>query len=209
MAKRKTMNLKTEIREVANPDRWDRSHGTFISGRACIDGAEALALEMDRGWGIDRLRLLVPPEVREKFDRQRYLFAQAIHNGDLEAVRRESARMTAAYMACDRIAREQGESMLASEVMEVALADGTVAVIVPDAQRAALVRPEGRRVVVYTLEEIGQILGHRNLNALASVKQVWPGATVTAARPVQDPLRQIDYLSGLDTPFDDEIKIAR
>ena len=43
---------------------------------------------MEAKWGCDRLRLLVGPELREKFDRQRYLLNQAIWHGDLEAVRR-------------------------------------------------------------------------------------------------------------------------
>jgi len=207
MPKRKVVKLTTEIREVSNPDRWDRSHGTYIAGRAFINGADAVAVEMERYWGVDRLRLLVTPEVREKFDRQRYLFNQAISNGDLESVRRESTRMIAGWMACNKIALTAGAKRLEREVIEVGLDDGMTAAIVPDAIRASLVRAEGRQVTIYTYEEIGRILsGHSLVN---KVKATWPGAQVVAAKAVQDPLRAIDKPTGFDTPFDDEIKIAR
>lgn len=207
MAKRKSMTITTEIKQVTNPDRWDRSHGTFISGRAFIDGADAVAVEMERYWGVDRLRLLVPPEVREKFDRQRYLFSQAILNGTLQEVQRESTRMIAGWMACNKIAIGLGATHLPLEVFEVTLEDNTVAAIVPDIQRAALVQAEGRGVAVYTHFEIGRILSQYKL--VNKTKLTWPGATVVAAKAPVDPLRAIDRPTGFDTPFNDEIKIAR
>jgi len=206
MAKR-VKKLTTEIREVSNPDRWDRSHGTYLAGRGFIDGADAVAVEMERYWGVDRLRLLVPPEVREKFDRQRYLFNKAITNGDLEEVRRESTRMIAGWMACNKIALAAGAKRLEREVIEVGLDDGTTAAIVPDAIRASLVRAEGRQVTIYTHEEIGRILSSHSL--VGKVKATWPGAQVIRSVLPDDPLRKIDRPTGFDTEFDDEIKIAR
>jgi hypothetical protein len=41
---------------------------------------------MERKWGCDRLRLLVSTEMREKFDRQRYLFDAAVWHGDLRGM---------------------------------------------------------------------------------------------------------------------------
>jgi hypothetical protein len=203
MAKRKAMNLKTDIREVSNPDRWDRSHGTFISGRAFIDGADAVAVEMERYWGVDRLRLLVSPEVREKFDRQRYLFNQAIQNGTLQDVQKESTRMIAGWMACNKIAIDAGAKHMPLEVVEIGLDDGTVAAIVPDAVRADLVRREGRAITIYTHAEIAHLLMEHAL--VAKVKVTFPGATVVAARKKGDPLRGIDRPTGFDTPFDDGV----
>jgi hypothetical protein len=74
---------------MASDKSWARTPGTYIAGRAYIDGADETAAEMEAKWGCDRLRLLVGPELREKFDRQRYLLNQAIWHGELEAVRRE------------------------------------------------------------------------------------------------------------------------
>ncbi len=180
---------------------WARSHGTYIAGRAYLDGADETASEMEAKWGCDRLRLLVSPELREKFDRQRYLLNQAMWHGELEEVKRESGRMVAAYMALDREAETAGAAPLAPVVWETTLADGTVAAIVADAAQAHAVVGEGRKVAVYTLEEIGRLLS--NYSETVTAKLVFPGATVTAVRrSVEDPLKAIH-----DTkePLDDEI----
>jgi hypothetical protein len=141
-------------------------------------------------WGADRLRLLVSPELREKFDRQRYLFNQAIWHGELEKVRRESGRMVNAWMALDRAAESAGASKLSCEVWEIALADGSVAAIVPTDSHAALVNAEGRQVAVYTLEEIGRLLSAQP--HIAKTKEVFPGATVISVRrSVEDPLHAV------------------
>src|SRR5258708_6557656 len=93
---------------MATEHSWARSAGTYIAGRAYLDGADETAAEMEAKWGCDRLRLLVGPELREKFDRQRYLLNQAIWHGELEEVRRESNRMVAAWLALDRAAESAG-----------------------------------------------------------------------------------------------------
>ena len=104
-----------------------------------IGEADRLASEMEQVWGVGRLRLLVSPHLREKFDRQRYLFNQAIWHGDLEAVRTQSARLIAAWVALDKFAVGADEPSLSPEVWEVRLEDGTVAAIVrsPEEARAA------------------------------------------------------------------------
>lgn len=188
---------------VANPDRWDRSHGTYLTGRAAIDGADAIAVEMEAYWGVGRLRLLVPAELREKFDRQRYLFNQAIQNGNLEAVVTQSKRMVTGWMVCNQVAIKAGAKRLDPQVWEVALESGQVVAIVPDSHRAALVMSEGRAVMIYTLEEVGRMLGS-SLFALEAKKH-WPGATVEKIRVPADPLNAIDRPTGFDTPFDDGV----
>ena len=89
---------------IVNSRAWDQSHGTYISGRAALDGVDQAAVEMERKWGCDRLRLLVSRELREKFDRQRYKLAAAIHHGELIDVQRESGRMLLAWSALDAVA---------------------------------------------------------------------------------------------------------
>jgi hypothetical protein len=174
---------------MATEHSWARSPGTYIAGRAYLDGADETAAEMEVKWGCDRLRLLVNPELREKFDRQRYLLNQAIWHGELEAVRRESNRMVSAWLALDRSATEAGKAKLAPNVWEVPLADGSVAAIVPDDASAHAVG-EGRKVSVFTLEEIGRLLS--NYPDIAKAKLTFPGATVTAVRrSVEDPLKAI------------------
>jgi hypothetical protein len=179
-----------DSRPFGNSHSWARTNGTYISGRAYVDGADETASEMEAKWGCDRLRLLVEPELREKFDRQRYLFNQAVWHGDLEAVRREAQRMVNAWLALDRAAVAAGKQPLAPTVWEVPLEDGTVAAIVPDDAHAHAVVGEGRKVSVFTLEEIGRLLS--NYPDIAKAKLVFPGATITAVRrSVDDPLHAV------------------
>lgn len=190
---------------------WAATNGMYIAGRAYIDGADQAAAEMEAKWGCDRLRLLVSSELREKFDRQRYLFNQAIWHGDLEAVRREAWRMVNAWQALDRAAAADGKQPLDPQVWEIPLIDpgmpddpdraAYVAAIVPDAACAGRVVADGRKVVVYTLEEIGRLLA--NYPQIAKAKAVFPGAEIVAVRrSVDDPLDAID---DTDKPLNDPI----
>ncbi len=203
-----------QISPMSSPNSWSRTHGTYIAGRAYLDGADETAAEMEAKWGCDRLRLLVSPELREKFDRQRYLLNQAIWHGDLEGVRREANRMVTAWTVLDRAATAAGKQPLDPQVWEVTLGEADagdggptgdgkaiVAAIVPDHDHARAVQADGRHVVVFTLEEIGRLLTEHRMVARAKV--VWPGATVTTVRrSVDDPLNAIDDTS---RPLDDEI----
>ena len=134
----------------ADERTWARSHGTYIAGRAWLDEADATAAAMEVKWGVDRLRLLVGLELREKFDRQRYLLNQAIWHGELEDVRRESGRAVKAWLALDAAATEAGATPLDPLVWEVAVGTGDdvhVVAIVPDnahAHRGHCARPQGR-----------------------------------------------------------------
>jgi hypothetical protein len=181
---------------------WARSPGTYIAGRAYLDGADETASEMEAKWGCDRLRLLVSPELREKFDRQRYLLNQAIWHGELEEVKREAGRMVAAWLALDRAAASNGAKPLSPQVWEIPLEDGTVAAIVPDSASAHAVTGEGRKVSVFTLEEIGRLLS--SYPDIAKAKLVFPGATITAvSRSVEDPLKAVhDTKEPIDRPID-------
>jgi len=193
---------KTDPAPIVNPNGWDISHGTYLSGRAHLDGVDALAAEMEAKWGCDRLRLLVTPELREKFDRQRYRLAAATRNGDLETLRQECLRMTTAWRTLDAAAQVAGAGTLAPEVLEVTLSDGVVAAIVRDNVEAHKIVAEGRNVVVYTLEEIGRLIDLAP--GVLKAKLVFPGATVTAVRKsVPDPLDAIRHATDFDDPLDD------
>lgn len=180
---------------------WAQSHGTYLAGQAFIDEADKLAAAAESRWGCGRLRLLVGPELREKFDRQRYLFNQAVWHGELEDVRREASRMCTAWRALEVEAERLGAGKLDPNVMEVVLSDGRVAAIVPDNDHARLVRHEDRRMDVYTLEEIARLLD--GFPGLAQVKESFPGAEVVAARrSIDDPLETIhDTSDGLEESF--------
>jgi hypothetical protein len=180
---------------------WDRSHGTYIAGRAYADEADHTAAQMEQKWGADRLRLLVGPELREKFDRQRYLYNQAIWHGDLEAVRQQSMRMVKAWLALDKEADKRCQPRLNLRVIEFGMDDGSVVAIVPDNAAAGLVQADGRKMAVYTADEIKRLLA--GFPSLAKAKQVFPGASITAVgQNIGDPL---DKIGTSDKPLDEEL----
>lgn len=107
--------------------------------------------------------------------------------------------MERAWRALDAAANAAGAGKLDDMVWEIALEDGRVAAIVPEAGHAARVQAEGRRVSVYTLDEIARLLS--GFPALAEAKVIWPGAVVTAVRrTIGDPL---DAIPDTEAPLDD------
>ena len=196
--------VKEVPRPLGSPQSWARTPGTYISAQSHIDGVDQLAHQMELRWGAGRLRLLVDTSLREKFDRQRYLLNQAIWHGDLEAVRRETSRMAAAWMALDRAAMAAHAPVMSPEVWEVRLKDGSVAAIVRDDANVEPILTSGRKLVVYRLSEIGRILSHHG--AVTEAKLAFPGATVEAVRAIGDPLDAFaDTAAGLDDEIQDDI----
>jgi len=190
------------IEPIVNPKAWDNSHGTYISGRAALDGVDAAAVAMERKWGCDRLRLLVPQDLREKFDRQRYRLAAAIHGGELIDVQRESQRMLLAWSALDASATAAGAPPIAPNVWEVPLPDGSVVALVHDAAEAHKVVAENREMAVYTLDEIGRMLA--TYPGTLKAKLMWPGAKVVRVeKTIGDPLDAIRQAASFNDPIDD------
>jgi hypothetical protein len=113
--------------------------------------------------------------------------------------------MTKAWIALDRAAEALGASKLPTGVWEVTLADGTVAVLSRYRGATRITEPDrdGRRVAHYSLEEIGTMLS--NYRDVVTVKEAFPGATVTAIRrqSIGSPLDGFRDGRSLDDPIDD------
>jgi hypothetical protein len=169
---------------------WSHSNATYLAGRAALDPADSLAGEMETKWGCGRLRLLVSNELREKFDRQRLKLNHAVWHGTLVDIQREAARMITAYRRLDQEATANGALAIARlhyPILEAVLADGSVAVIVPDNVAAHEILHQDRRCHIYTAEEIARLID--GYPGLAKIKHSFPGATVTAVRrSVSDPM---------------------
>ena len=180
---------------------WSRTPGSYLAGRAALDEPDHLAAQMETKWGCGRLRLLVSTELRERFDRQRLKLNEALWRGTLQDVLREAPRMATAWRVLDKAAEQAGAKPLDLRVMEAVLANGSIAVIVPDNMQAHLVAHENRRCQIYTLEEIARLLD--GYPGLARIKETFPGATVTAVRrSVDDPLDTLPTeLLDEDIPF--------
>ena len=200
----KVKETYSDTRPLGSPKSWANSHGTYLSGQAAIDGADHEAITQENKWGAGRLRLLVETELRERFDKQRFKLNAAIWHGDLQELQREAQRMIIAWKALDRAAEAAGASGLATGVWEVALPDGTVAAIVQDHADIKNVIQEGRQLVIYTLDEIGVMLG--NYREVVQVKDVFPGARVEAIRhTIDDPLDGIRDGRCLEDTLNDDM----
>lgn len=175
---------------------WHASNAMYLAGQAVLDEADAIGSAMERKWGVDRLRLLVSTEIRERFDRQRLKLDMAIRQGELEDVRREAGRMVMAWRFLDQEATAAGHPVLDPQVWEFVLPDGSVAAIVRDRASLALTRRDSRAMAVYTLDEITRLLSA--FPAVAKAKELWGGAEVVAVREPRDPLEGIE-------DFDDSI----
>ncbi len=169
---------------------WSATQGGFLAGQEAIDTLDLVALECERKFGAGRLRLLVPEELRTRFDSQRKKTDDAITKGELEDVLRESRRMILAWQTLDKVASENPANFLPATIFEIAMEDGTVLQIVKESSMAGMQAAEnvqqGRRVAMYTLEEVGRILS--KFPTLYAVKDYFPGATVTGIRQtIADP----------------------
>lgn len=180
---------------------WAATPAMYIGGQAEIDEVDIVASAMEKKWGVDRLRLLVGVELREKFDRQRFLFNKAIWHGDLEDVRQQSRRMIAAWRALDRKATEMGAEGLSPVVWEIPLPDGTVAALIRENGDTRKIKSDGRQMLVFTVEEIGRLI--HALPTVMAVKETFNGATITASRVnIADPLNEV---SAGDFDLDDPL----
>lgn len=191
--------------EVIFPD-WSLTNGTYLTGVESIGEMDRVAAEMEAKWGCDRLRLLVPLELRERFDRQRLLVNQAIWHGELEDLRQATARMVKAWRAADRAAEAAGAGPLVPEVWECSLSSGVVVAVVRTDADMQAVRPDGRAVAVWSLEELVRMI-EAFPDLLAKAKASFPGITVTkVGMSVSDPLQAVpDTSRGLDKRLDDPI----
>ena len=87
-----------------------------------VEDVDQVALAMERKWGIDRLRLLVPVELRARFDAQKDRLDQAIASNLEDHVRVQAQGMVRAWEAVDRAAVDAGNSPLCPEVWELQVA---------------------------------------------------------------------------------------
>ena len=191
--------LPKERRRDSAP--WQKTYGTYVTGQAWVDEVKLCAERMEQKWGAGRLRLMVGPELRDKFDRQRYMFNQALYHGSLEDVRVQCRRMITGWGALDRAADEMGLERLPVNAWEVSGEAGTVHVIVRTLDDAIDYRKGRQNVAIYTLDEIAVLLDAQGL--LGAAKAAFPDAEVIMVqRSVGDAL---DDIEGTQNDLDDDI----
>jgi hypothetical protein len=124
--------------------------------QAMVEDVDQVALAMERKWGIDRLRLLAPVELRARFDLQKDRLDQAIASDLEDHVRVQAEAMARAWQVIDRAAIEAGNSPLRPEVWECRLPDTREVVsLVRTEAEAHLVAAQGR---VFTLAQVAAMI---------------------------------------------------
>lgn len=124
--------------------------------QAMVEDVDQVVVAMERKWGIDRLRLLVPVDLRARFDVQKDRFDQAIASNLEDHVSVQTQGMMRAWEAVDRAAMEAGHSPLRTEVWELLLPDtGEVVSLVRTEAEAHHVVAPGR---VFTLAQIAVLI---------------------------------------------------
>lgn len=186
------------VSEQTKVGPWAKTPESYFHGHACIQAVDILAHEMNKKWGVDRLRLLVGPDLQARFDTQRWKLNEAIEKGSNEQIQVESQRTMNAYRALDKAATEFGHAMLDPKMLEI-YQDGKVLCVVETHADASRVKNDGRAKVVLSLVEIVSLLEH--YQAAVDVLAAFPGARVTSTRRLDDPVEGIKW-KGL---IDDEI----
>lgn len=160
---------------------WAASEGSCARARALIDEADEVEAEMVRKWGAGRLRLVVPPAARERYDQRRADFERAITTGDLADVEDASAWWIKAQRGCDEIAEAHGADPIEPVVWEHTLPSGETIAIVRTWAELVHLHVEGRRVTAYTLAQVAEAL---HALSLPTPAEQHDGAEVL--RPVRD-----------------------
>ena len=166
---------------------WAGETPTWLAGRAALDEADALAIELERKWGCGRLRLVVPPELRARFDSQRWKLLQAQWHGGLEDVVREASRMAKAWRALDVAAEAAGIAPLSPEIWELSLPDGAVVAITRSRAEAHHLANDPRFVVTYTLSDIAELI-EKHGPYFARPRKHTGDKVTPQAREIDDPL---------------------
>ena len=158
--------------------------------KAILDGVDETARQMERKWGVGRLRLLVDDALRAKFDAQKAKLDAAIATGQVIYIRAQAEGMRRAWQVLDRAASDAGAQPLAAEVWECVLPpSGEVGSIVPHRAEAHHV---ARECEVWTLAEVG-VLIERMGDQVRQVRRTFPGAAVVDVRPREPPPPPIDW----------------
>ncbi|MCK6417944.1 MAG: hypothetical protein L6Q57_03270 [Alphaproteobacteria bacterium] len=168
--------------------------------KAITDGVDFIASEMERKWGIGRLRLLVNDDLRSRFDAQAEKFDAAIQSGQTDLLSVQAEGMKRAWQALDKAATAAGQQPLSAEVWEVKLpgSDKIVAVVRTTSEAHMVATPDRE---TWTLSEIAHLIDHAS-SIIADIKRTFPGAEITAihgkANPPDEPF---DWSKGDDIPF--------
>ena len=154
--------------------------------RSLTEGLDYLAREMEIKWGVDRLPLLVSDQMRAAFYRQKDLLDEALQSGDITLIDIQVGGMKRAWQALDQEATRSQKPVLSADIWEVRLpvSGRVVAIVKTSAEAHAIARPN---LETWTITEIAQLIDGMD-ESVAKIKQLFPGAEVTAITKKRNPI---------------------
>lgn len=155
--------------------------------RAALATYDAEVRAREVRWGVDRLPLLVEPELRDRFWAQMELLNAAIAKGSGIEVEEAVAATVRGVQALERRAIELGAEPVSGEVWEETTPQGAVIAVCRDGASIAKIRDEGRIDRVYSMAEIAAIVERweesKAGELMNSVKSLFPGAMIEEVKP--------------------------
>src|SRR5512134_1508182 len=89
--------------------------------QAIVESLDEFVHAMERKWGVDRLQLLVPDELRARWEAQKERLDAAIRSNQERYVATQADGMRRAWAALERVALAAGEQPLSPLVWECVL----------------------------------------------------------------------------------------
>ena len=153
-----------------------------------IKARDAVAESMEVKWGHGRLTLLVRPETAARFNTQREIVNDAVwaDKPNVGQVATACQAMIKGWHFLDAEAESLGAEPLRPEWWETLSDDGTVIVIAKSNADAWAAARANRRAAVFSLEEVGRVLGKQSL--LVAAKQTFPGSRVVSSQTHNPPV---------------------
>lgn len=199
MAKRVQKADRGVARQFTNRQKMQMNEIQYRRIQDALIKHDFVVNEYENKWGVERLQELVSEELRERFYQQRVRLNTAIENNDGKQTQEEVEVMCRAYVALEKEAVAMGHKPLTGEHWETVMPDGKVLAIAKSYAEAGKVKRDNRELVVFSIEEIANILHARHKETLKfvdEVKRQFDGAVVTAVTPVKQ-----ETLIDDDIPF--------
>lgn len=177
-------------RRIQKPDTTAlrRLKGTAVTGEVGYRKIQNYLTEYDRvvsdyerRWGVERLPLLVSPELRDRFWAQMDKLNDAIHREAPVDVEHQVQVTLRAYAALEKEAIAMGGLEITNEAWTAPMKDGGVVAICRDVHQIGNIKKEMPDALVYSVQEVAAILAAwADQNKLASqVKEAFPDAYVS------------------------------
>jgi len=188
-------------RRVKKPDATAlrRLKGTSVTSDATYRKIQNYLTEYDRvvsdyerRWGVERLPLLVDPELRDRFWSQMDKLNAAIHADNPVEVEHQVQVTLRAYAALEAKARELGNKEIEGVAWTAPMDDGRVVAIVRDVHEIGVIKKDMPDAMVYSVQEVAAILaawaGQQKNNTVDTIKDMFPGAHVTKVTKLEEEL---------------------